>query len=186
MTELPTTTVPVWAQRIEHMVRWCLGHWLLFANGLVLLYGGLPWLSPLAYAAGNPALGQLLFRIYTPFCHQFPEQSFFLLGYQVAFCQREAAMYTALFAGGLLFGLVRRRVRPIPLRAGALLLVPMLLDGGTHLVEDVLQISFRGSDAPGSLNFWLRLITGLLFAVAVVLAVYPRLDRDLRPMAGGR
>src|SRR5262245_3578766 len=94
MTNLSTTTVPAWAQQIERMVRWCLRHWLLFANGLVLLYGGLPWLSPLAYASGHPVLGQLLFRLYTPLCHQIPERSFFLLGYQVAFCHREAAMYT--------------------------------------------------------------------------------------------
>src|SRR5207249_8056986 len=63
-------------------------------------------------------LGQLLFLIYTPLCHQLPERSFFFLGYQVAFCERETAMYTSLFALGLLFGLLRKRIKPWPLWAG--------------------------------------------------------------------
>src|SRR5262245_55358558 len=127
---IPETTTfrPAWERRINEVVRWGLRHWLLFANGLVLLYGGLPWLSALARAAGHQWLGQALFMLYTPLCHQRPERSFFLFGYQVAFCHREAAMYTSLFVLGLVFGLVRRQLRPCPLWVGGLLLLPMLLD----------------------------------------------------------
>jgi uncharacterized membrane protein len=175
-----TQAQPTWEHRINEAVRWGLRHWLLFANGLVLLYGGLPWLSPLARAAGYERLGQLLFLIYTPLCHQRPERSFFLLGYQVAFCHREAAMYTSLFGLGLLFGLLRKRIQPAPLWVAGVLLLPMLLDGGTHLLDDLLGLGLRGSDAIGTLNFWLRMVTGLLFAMAVVIALYPRLERDLR------
>jgi uncharacterized membrane protein len=172
---------PAWAQRIEHIAHWILRHWLVCANGLVLLYGGIPWLSPLAYANGYPLIGWFLFAIYRPLCHQIPERSFFLYGYQVAYCHRETAMYTALFIGGLLFAFFRERVRPISLRLAGLLLLPMLLDGGSHLLDDLVQIGFRNTGAtPGSLNFWLRMFTGLLFALAVLLAVYPRVDRDLR------
>lgn len=173
-----------WAEKIDGLARWVLRHWLLFANGLVILYAGVPWLSPLAYAAGYPLLGRLLFLAYRPFCHQIPERSFFLFGYQVAYCHREVAMYTTLAVGGLLFALVRDRIRPIPLRLGGLLLLPMLLDGGMHMIDDLAQLGFRGGgDAPGTLNFALRIITGLLFAAFVLLAVYPRLERDL-PGAG--
>lgn len=179
MAEQPTPAA--WALQIERLAQWMIRHWLLFANGLVLIYGGVPWLSPLAYASGHPWLGWLLFAIYRPFCHQIPERSFFLYGYQVAFCHRETAMYTALFIGGLVFGLLRRHIQPIPLRGAGLLLLPMLLDGGMHMVDDLFQLGLRASgDAPGSLNFWLRMITGLLFAIAILSAVYPRLERDLR------
>jgi uncharacterized membrane protein len=164
-------------------MQWCLRHWLLFANALVLLYGGLPWLSPLAYATGHPVIGRFIFLMYKPFCHQIPERSFFLYGYQVAFCHRETAMYTTLLIGGLLYGLVRNRLRPISLRVAGLLLLPILLDGTTHIIDDIVDHGFRGGgDAPGSLNFWLRMITGALFAIAVLAALYPRLDRDLRPL----
>jgi uncharacterized membrane protein len=170
-----------WAQTIDRAARWTLRHWLLFANGLVFLYATVPWLSPIAYATGHPLLGWLLFVIYRPFCHQIPERSFFLLGYQVAYCHREVAMYTALALGGLLFGLLRDKIRPIPMRLGGLLLLPMLLDGGTHMIDDLARLGFRGGgDAPGTINFALRIITGLLFAAFVLLAVYPRLERDLR------
>ncbi len=179
MVEQPSS--PVWAQRIEDIAHWILRHWLLFANGLVLLYGGIPWLSPLAYASGHARIGWFLFAIYRPFCHQIPDRSFFLFGHQVAFCHRETAMYTALFAGGLLFGLFRNQTKPIPLWLAGLLLLPMLLDGSSHMLDDVFRIGFRETgDAPGSLNFWLRMITGLLFAIAMLTAVYPRLERDLR------
>jgi uncharacterized membrane protein len=175
------TIRPGWERGLNNVVRWGLRHWLLFANGMVLLYGGLPWLSPLARATGHPWLGQALFMLYTLLCHQRPERSFFLMGYQVAFCHREAAMYTALFVLGLAFGLLRRRIAACPLWVGGVLLLPMLLDGGTHLIDDALGLGLRGGgDMVGSLNFWLRMITGVLFAIAVLLTIYPRLEHDLR------
>jgi uncharacterized membrane protein len=182
-TQSASTTNPLWAQRIDRAVAWSLRHWLLFANTLVLIYGGVPWLSPLAYAEGYSVLGRLLFLVYTPFCHQEPDRSFWLYGHQVAFCHREAAMYTALLVGGLAFGLLRRFIRPVPLRVGGLLLVPMLLDGGSHMLDDLFHLGLRSADnAIGTPNFWLRMLTGVLFAIAIVITVYPRLDRDLRPM----
>lgn len=179
-----TNTRPTWERRIDDAARWGLRHWLLFANGLALLYAGLPWLAPLARASGHERLGTLLFLIYTPLCHQRPERSFYVHGYQVAYCHRCTAMYTALAAGGLAFGLLRRRIKPAPIWLAGLLLLPMLLDGGTHLIDDVLGLGLRGDgDAIGTLNFWLRMLTGVLFAVAAVIAVYPRLERDLRAEA---
>jgi hypothetical protein len=57
----------------------------------------------------------------------------------------------------------------------------MLIDGGTHMIDDLLGIGFRGGgDAIGTLNFWLRMITGALVGVVMLLAVYPRVERDLR------
>lgn len=181
MTPGTTGARPAWARGINDAFAWALRHWLLFANGLVLLYGGLPWLSPLARATGHQRVGMILFLLYTPLCHQLPERSFFVLGYQVAFCHRETAMYTSLFALGLLFGLLRRRIAPLPLWAGGLLLLPILLDGGTHLIDDALGLGWRGGgDMIGTPNFWLRMISGALFALAVALTIYPRLERDLR------
>jgi uncharacterized membrane protein len=168
-----------WERRINNAVAWGLRHWLLCANGLVLLYAGLPWLSPLARAAGYERLGQLLFLIYRPLCHQLPERSFFLFGYQVCYCHRCTAMYTSLFVAGLLFGLLRGRIKPAPFWVGGLLLLPMLLDGGTHLIDDLLGLGLRGGgDGIGTLNFSLRMLTGLLFGIATLVVLFPRLERD--------
>jgi uncharacterized membrane protein len=175
-----TTIASLWQRRFEDGVRWGLHHWLLIVNGGAIVYAGLPWLSPLAKATGHPLIGSFLFSIYTPLCHQLPERSFFLCGHQVGFCHRCAAMYTAIAAAGLLFGLLRRRIRPFSLKVGGLLLLPMLLDGGSHLIDDVFGLGFRGGgDAIGTLNFWLRMLTGVLVGVAALLVVYPRVQREL-------
>ena len=175
-----TSTDSVWVHRINDAATWGLRHWLLFANGLVLLYAGLPWLSPLARAAGYERTGLFLFLLYTPLCHQLPERSFHVFGYQVAYCHRCAAMYTSILAAGLLFGALRRRLTPMSLRVAGLLLLPMLLDGGTHLIDDALGLGFRGGgDGVGSLNFALRMLTGLFVGVAVLVTLYPRLEREI-------
>ena len=146
-----------------------------------ILYAGLPWLSPLAKASGHTLLGELLFRIYTPLCHQLPERSFFVFGHQVGFCHRCVALYSSIVVAGLLFGLLRRRLHPISLEIGGLLTLPILIDGLTHMLYDLSVLGFRGGgDAIGTLNFWLRMITGALMGVVVLLVIYPRVERDLR------
>src|SRR5262245_34676102 len=132
-----TTIQPKAQGRLESGVQWSLRHWLLIVNGGAILYAGLPWLSPLAKAAGHPLVGDLLFRLYTPLCHQLPERSFFVCGHQVAFCHRCVAMYTAIALAGLLFALLRRRLRPVSLKVGGLLLLPILIDGLSHMIDDL-------------------------------------------------
>ncbi len=170
-------------KQIDRAVLWCFRHWLAFANAFVLIYGGLPWLSPVLIELGYTNLGKLLFYLYTPLCHQRPTQSFFLLGHQVAFCHRESAMYISLFMGGLLYAWLRQRIkiRPISPWITLLLLMPLAFDGTTHLINELLPFLNLRSDmnAVGSFNWWLRMLTGVLFGVAFVLGVYPRLDQEL-------
>jgi uncharacterized membrane protein len=169
-------------KRIEGAARWLVRHWLAVANTMLLLYAGLPFLSPLAKAAGYPLIGELVFRIYTPLCHQRPERSFFVCGHQVAFCHRCTAMYGGMVVLGVLFAAVRRWVAPLPIKIGALMMVPIAIDGGTHLLDDLLGLGLRaaGGDGVGSPNFMLRMVTGVLFALAAIWILYPRLDPDMR------
>jgi hypothetical protein len=101
------------------------------------------------------------------------------------------------------FGVFHKRLRPLSLWAFALLALPMALDGGTHFLSDFAGIGqgFRDSnawlaastdqafpstfyvgDALGSFNSWLRLITGILFAVGGVGVVYPYLESAFADM----
>jgi uncharacterized membrane protein len=181
-----TSPKPPGLSPAEEFIHWCFQHWLWIVNGLVLLYGGLPWLSPLLIEMGYPQLGNVLFLLYTPLCHQKPSQSFFLFGHQMAFCQRETAMYTALFIGGLLYIPAREWLarHPISMRMVLLLLLPMLIDGTRYFIVlpgiDGIDLHGGGDHSIGSFNWWMRMITGILFAVAMVLGVYPRLDFALR------
>lgn len=87
-----------------------------------------------------------------------------MLGYKVAICQRDIAIYGTVFLMGLFFGLVRRRLGALSWRWYLLLLLPMALDGGTQL------IGLRQSD-------WLwRTLTGGLFGLASVWLAYPYIE----------
>lgn len=104
------------------------------------------------------------------------------IGFKVALCQRDLAMYGSMFAAGLVFGLVRalrlkRPLRPLKLWLFGLLLLPMAIDGGTQL------LMLRES------NWWLRVVTGVLTGAACVWLLYPYLQEafdDLRQQANKR
>lgn len=140
-------------------------HWLWIANGLGALMVIPPLLAPLLMAIGHQTLAGLIYRAFSLVCHQMPERSFFLFGYQMAYCQRDTAIYGGVLALGLLYGLVRRHIRPLSLRWAALLALPMAIDGFTQL------FGLRES------TWKLRVVTGSLFALAVVWVVFPRLEQ---------
>ena len=119
------------------------------------------------------------------------------MGWKVAWSDRMVFMYTSLLLFGLTFWPWRRRLKPLPRWGLLLLLLPMVLDGITHMISDFsggVGVGFRDSnawlvsltngafaspfyagDALGSFNSWMRLITGVLFGLAVVWFCYPRL-----------
>lgn len=119
------------------------------------------------------------------------------MGWKVAWSDRMVWMYTSILLGGLLYGLIRKRMEPISLGTFALWLLPMVIDGGTHALSDLagigqgfrdtnlwlqiltknaFPITFYQGDALGSFNSWMRLITGVLFGIALVAFVFPYLD----------
>lgn len=124
------------------------------------------------------------------------------LGWKVAWSDRMVYMYATLWLVTVIYWLIRQRgwLRPLPVWAFGLLLLPMLLDGGSHWVSDLAGIgqgfrdsnqwlarltnyslpgSFYAGDALGSFNSLLRLSSGLTFGLAVGWFVYPRLDLAL-------
>jgi uncharacterized membrane protein len=109
-----------------------------------------------------------------------PERSFFVGQYQVCYCHRCTALYTTLLAMSVIFSIGRWQ-RAISTQLLLLLTLPMAIDGTWHLLDDLLPGLGLRSDisAVGSLNFWLRIITGTLFAIGVVLWAYPRLQRGI-------
>jgi uncharacterized membrane protein len=125
---------------IDRSVRWVSKHWLAVTNTFFLLYVGLPILAPILLASGLTGPANLIYSMYRAACHQLPSRSYFILGEQVAFCQRDVAIYGALFLGGLIYGLVRHRLKPPALRWYAFFLVPIAVDGGMQLVGQLLEV----------------------------------------------
>ena len=56
------------------------------------------------------------------------------IGFKDAVCERDVAIYGFALLAGLVFGLVRRRLKPLSLRAFGLLILPMAIDGVGQLV----------------------------------------------------
>ncbi len=119
------------------------------------------------------------------------------MGWKVAWSDRMVSMYTGLFFLGLLYWPLRRRLKPLSLWGFALLILPMVVDGGTHLISDLAGIgqgfrdsnawlasltnnafpaTFYAGDAFGSFNSWMRLITGALFGLGAVWLAYPYVE----------
>ncbi len=109
-------------------------------------------------AAGAPdAANMFLFRSFTGNAE---------IGYKVALCQRDLAIYGSVFLAGLVFALLRRqgRVRAPSLKVYVLFLIPIAVDGLTQLV------GLRES------NWWLRTVTGAIFGAASVWLAYPYIE----------
>lgn len=116
------------------------------------------------------------------------------MGWKVAWSDRMVSMYSSILLFGLTYALVRKWMKPLSPWGFALLLVPMAVDGGTHLISDLAGIgqgfrdtnawlaamtgnlhpaTFYAGDALGSFNSWMRLLTGFLFGLGIVWFAYP-------------
>jgi uncharacterized membrane protein len=178
-------------------------HWLTAVNLAVAVFVGLPILAPVLLAAGYDGPANAIYAAYQIVCHQWAFRSFFLfgpeltygpdvlhdlvgahamygllgspeLGYKVAFCERDTAIYLAVLLAGVAYGRLRDRLPELGLVAYGLMILPMALDGFTQL------LGWRESTPE------FRVLTGALFGLASVWLIYPRIDalfeRDLGPV----
>jgi len=222
------------AVRTQPMVLLSFAEWLSvhgFAAFLVVygLWVWLPWLAPVLMHVGWSGPGKALYAIYSLFCHQLPERSFFLfgsqtmyplseirmvwpdalnaltlrrfigsaaMGWKVAWSDRMVSFYSSVWLLALAWWPFKRRIKPLPWWGFVLLLLPIILDGGTHAVSDFsgLGRGFRDSndwlhlwthgslplvyagDALGSFNSWARLITGVLAGAGIVWFAFPHIE----------
>lgn len=119
------------------------------------------------------------------------------MGWKVAWSDRMVSMFTSLWLFGLLWWPLRHRLSALPLWGLILFLLPMALDGTTHLISDFAGIGqgfrdtnlwlaaltgntfpagFYAGDAWGSFNSLMRLLTGILFGLGIVWFLFPFVD----------
>lgn len=215
-------------------------HWLAILNIVVAIYVGLPILAPVLMKAGYERPASLIYKLYSPMCHQLASRSFFLfgeqyaypraiagtdltpieaymprlqafegasadpaqwptflmparhfvgnatMGYKMALCERDMGIYLSVLGGGLLYGLLRRRItiRPMPFWLFIVVgLMPIALDGFSQLFSQM----FTGAPMLAGLSSilalrestpFLRTLTGALFGLSLVWLAYPRLDEQ--------
>ena len=129
------------------------------------------------------------------------------MGWKVAQCSRTVFLYGTIWLAGITFGVLRQRriIRRLSLVACALLMLPMMIDGSTHFIGEIrdgLTNSFRHQnqwladltghilpnwfyigDGWGTFNSWVRLISSVMFGIAVVWFAFPVLDQSVRETA---
>jgi uncharacterized membrane protein len=158
-------------------------HWLGILIVLVALFTvpivGVPFLESLNIPILN-TVSDVVFHLYGgPVCHQMPERSLFIFGYQMTVCARCFAIYVTFLAGCILFAFVRTKLKPWNIILYILLCVPMGIDGTTQL----FGIEIPRRIGPGWELIWmaqstneLRLLTGAIFGLASALFVLPYLQ----------
>jgi uncharacterized membrane protein len=118
------------------------------------------------------------------------------VGFKLGMAQRNTAIYTTMFLAGLAYALLRKRIPRLSWPLFLLLILPMALDGGSHVASEITGLGFRETNAwlmsltgsvfpetfytgttVGSFNWLMRTLTGALFAVACVWFAYPYLER---------
>ncbi|MEX2161575.1 MAG: DUF2085 domain-containing protein [Anaerolineales bacterium] len=116
------------------------------------------------------------------------------LGWKVAWSDRMFSMYGGVLFVAWIWYPLRKRIPTLPLWGLVLLGLPMLVDGGSHLISDFAGLgqgfrdpnvwlaqltqngfpqSFYAGDMLGSFNSWMRLITGGLFSLGLVWFAFP-------------
>jgi uncharacterized membrane protein len=179
-------------------VRAAFRHWLVALNTALGVFLGGAFAAPILAALGWRPGADALYAAYHLTCHQWAFRSLFLfgqpqpvtvynqqqladealdpftfvgnpsLGWKMAFCERDLAIYVGLLLVGLLYAR-RRNLGPAGFALYGVLILPMALDGFTQL------FGWRES------TWELRSVTGLLFGLATAWLVLPRLDASFRP-----
>ena len=155
-------------QGIEKLASLIVCHWLMLANSLSFLVVALSLLAPYLMSLGATSPAHALYFGYRFLCHQVPSRSYLIFGHQVAICQRDLAIFSSILLAGLLFNLVRNRVKPLKWCIYLLLVIPIAIDGFTQL------LGWRES------NWQLRTLVGALFGLANVGLVYPFMERGMQ------
>ncbi|MDO9303460.1 MAG: DUF2085 domain-containing protein, partial [Anaerolineales bacterium] len=191
-----------------------------------------PFFAPVFMKIGWSSAGKAIYFIYSFFCHQLPERSFFLfgektmytlseiqsawqdtinpmilrqfigsedMGWKIAWSDRMISFYASIWIFAVAWLPFRKKIKPLSLLGFALFLLPIILDGGTHMLSDLagigqgfrdsnqwltlltnysLPVSFYAGDAFGSFNSLMRLSTGLLAGLGVVWLAFPSLEES--------
>lgn len=123
------------------------------------------------------------------------------MGWKVAWSDRMVSMYSSIWVFGLLWYPLRRHLSRLPFWGLLLFLLPMALDGTTHLISDFAGIgqgfrdtnlwlallthnalppTFYAGDAWGSFNSIMRLLTGISFGIGLVWFAFPYADETFK------
>ena len=204
---------------------WIAKHYLAIFNLFLILYVGIPFLAPVFKKVKWNTPAEIIYKMYSPLCHQWAFRSFFLfgeqayyphaaakipgvltfeqvsgitdlndpsriqarlfegnpqLGYKVALCERDVAIWGAMALFGLIYALTGRRLHTLHWLIWVLVgLGPIGLDGFSQLFSQ-LSIPFIQSILPyrESTPFQ-RVLTGILFGITTAWFMFPLIEESM-------
>lgn len=212
---------PLEMTKSDRVSRWFSSHYMILLNGFVFLYVFLALLAPGLMKIGWQAPARVIYRVYSPLCHQLAYRSFFMfgeqvyfprqlasvegaqtfyqasginendihaarhflgndtMGYKMALCQRDIAIYGAIFLFGLVFSLSGRKIKPLPWYLWILVaVVPIGLDGFSQLLSQTGWAIFAWMPLRESTPLF-RVITGALFGLGSAWFGFPYLEESV-------
>jgi len=208
---------------------WLSDHWFGIFLAVYGLWVFTPFFAPLFMHAGWVGAGKGVYFVYSFFCHQLPERSFFLfggktmyslpeikaawqdtinpfilrqfignenMGWKIAWSDRMISFYTSVWLFAAIWSPLRSKVKPLAWWGFILLLLPIILDGGSHTISDLsgigqgfrdtnqwlavltnnsLSATFYAGDALGSFNSIMRFISGIFAGLGIVWFAFPNI-----------
>ncbi len=215
-------TEPLQLTKADRFSRWFSKNYMILLNGFTFLYLFLAILAPSFMKIGWERPAKVIYKIYSPLCHQLAFRSFFLfgeqpyyprelagvddmitygeatgfnendiqkardflgndvMGYKMALCQRDTAIYSAIFVFGVIFSLTGMKIKPLPWYLWILIgLGPIGLDGFSQLLSQTGFGIFNWLPLRESTPF-LRVFTGFCFGLATAWFGFPYLEESVQ------
>lgn len=215
-------TEPLAMTQSDRFSRWFSNHYMVLLNLFSFLYIILAILAPTLMEIGVQTPAKVIYKVYSPLCHQLAFRSFFLygeqpyyprdlagvdgiitygqatgfdendintardflgnetMGYKMALCQRDMAIYGAIFLFGILFSLTGKRIKPLPWYLWLIIgLGPIGLDGFSQLLSQTGLSIFNWLPLRESTPF-LRSMTGAFFGLATAWFGFPYLEESVQ------
>jgi len=204
---------------------WLSKHYLLIFNFLLVLYVGIPFLAPVFKKVGWNGSAEVVYKIYSPLCHQWAFRSFFLfgeqayyphaaakmagvlnfeqvsgitdttdpsrqqarsfegsptLGYKVAFCERDVAIWGAMALFGLIYAASGRRLPKMNWMIWILVgIFPIGLDGFSQLFSQIPSTFIQSFLPYRESTPFLRVLTGFLFGFVTAWFMFPLIEETM-------
>ena len=204
---------------------WLSKHYLALFTLFLFLYVGIPFLAPVFKKVGWNGAAEVVYKVYSPMCHQWAFRSFFLfgeqayyphaaagmpgvltfeqvsgitdlndpnrlqarlfegtpvLGYKIAFCERDVAIWGAMALFALIYAATGRRLPKLHWLIWVLIgLGPIGLDGFSQLFSQIPSTFIQSFLPYRESTPLLRTLTGFLFGFSTAWFMFPLIEETM-------
>jgi len=102
------------------------------------------------------------------------------VGYKIALCERDVAIYLGLLTFGIIFGLTGRRIKPLHWAIWLFIgIAPIAFDGFSQLFSQFHWLPLASVFPYRESTPFLRVLTGALFGICTAWFAYPNIEESM-------